>query len=85
MTAQEIEAKIRGYLKDEFVMDQVDYLKDTDALTLDSLAKAELVVFMADEFGVELDSGKSPEAMFATLGSIVQAALQARTKPPELA
>lgn len=83
MKAQEIEAKIRRYLKEEFVMDQVDYMKDTDALTLDSLAKAELVVFMADEFGVELDSGKSPDAMFATLGSIVDAALQARSTPAE--
>ncbi|MDZ4349305.1 MAG: acyl carrier protein [Xanthomonadaceae bacterium] len=83
MTAQEIEAKIRRYLKEEFVMDQIDYMKDTDKLTLDSLAKAELVVFMADEFGVELDSGKSPDEMFATLGSIVDAALQARSMPAE--
>lgn len=80
MTPQEIESKIRTYLKDEFVMDQIDYLKTDDNLTLDSLAKAELTVYLADEFGVELAADQDPDRMFGTLGAIVETALGAQGK-----
>ncbi len=80
MTAQEIESKIRGFLKEEFMMEQIEYSTLDDKLSLDSLAQAELRVFLGDEFGIAAELDTASDETFSTLGNMVRLVLEAGTE-----
>ncbi|GEM_PF-5643309 len=68
-----VEEKVREFLMTEFMMPQVEYLSLKDELALDSLAQAELRLFLSDEFGVEMSQGgKQKVASFSCLSDIIE-------------
>jgi acyl carrier protein len=75
-----LEEKIREFLKNEFVMDHIDFLSVNDELLLDSLAQTELRIFLEDEFNIPTDLSAMSAGSSATLGAIIQYIVSEKSK-----
>jgi acyl carrier protein len=74
-SADEIAARIRGYLKNEILLDQsADVSDSTPLLTglVDSTGLMELVAFIEDEFDVTLDYADVDAVNFRTTADIAR-------------
>ncbi len=77
MDAAHVIAKTRTYITENFLYMRPDLELAEDDLLLekriiDSMGMVELVAFIEDEFGIDLDDGEITEANFATLGAIAR-------------
>lgn len=79
MNSNEIESKIRNFIKNELMVEQVEFATLDDQIDLDSLAETELRVFLSDEFGIDTDLSKVSPGSLASLGKIVVLVSQERT------
>jgi len=68
-----VAARIRTYLSDEVILDSTAHLEDQTPLLsglLDSLSLMDLVSFIEDEFGVELEQSDIEPKHFGTVRDI---------------
>ncbi|BCQ58225.1 acyl carrier protein [Burkholderia gladioli] len=67
---QQIETKVRTFMVDDMVKEEVRNVAPMDQLDLDSLDQTELRIFLEEEYGVSFDEGGviSP---FASIHDIV--------------
>jgi acyl carrier protein len=77
MDAAHVVARTRTYIAENFLYMRPDLELAEDDLLLekrivDSMGMVELVAFLEDEFGIDLDDGEITESNFATLGAIAR-------------
>ena len=77
MDAAHVVARTRAYIAENFLYMRPDLELAEDDLLLekrivDSMGMVELVAFLEDEFGIDLDDGEITEGNFATLGAIAR-------------
>ncbi len=65
-----VETKIREFLKNEFAMSTMDYFGESDELNLDSLVQVELRLFLSKEFNVKTDLSSMPIELTQSLANI---------------
>jgi acyl carrier protein len=65
-----VETKIREFLKNEFAMSTMDYFGESDELNLDSLVQVELRLFLSREFNVKTDLSSMPIELTQSLANI---------------
>ena len=77
MDAAHVVTRTRAYIAENFLYMRPDLELAEDDLLLekrivDSMGMVELVAFLEDEFGIDLDDGEITEGNFATLGAIAR-------------
>ena len=77
MTQHEIIARVREYVVENFLYMRQGYeFSDTDSLLghgiIDSMGVVELIFFVQDQFGVEVEEGEITEEHFGTLLAIAE-------------
>ena len=77
MTEQEITARVREYVTENFLYMRQGYeFSDTDSLSgngiLDFTGVLELVAFVSEEFGISVDEGELTEENLGTLAAIAR-------------
>ena len=75
MNAVDVLTKTRTYITENFLYMRPDLeLADDDLLLekriVDSMGMVELVTFLEDEFGIDMEDGEITEGNFATLAAI---------------
>jgi len=69
MDNNQIEQKVRNFLLDEMMKDEVKNISNDDILMLDSIEQVEMRVFLEEEFSIVLDNQTEP---FTTITQIIQ-------------
>lgn len=75
MTRQEITGRVRKYVVENFLYTRPDYaFADSDSLfahgIIDSLGAAELIVFIQDQFGIDIGDDEVTEENLGSLAGI---------------
>ena len=83
MNAVDVLTKTRAYITENFLYMRPDLeLADDDLLLekriVDSMGMVELVTFLEDEFGIDMEDGEITEGNFATLAAISRFVMEKR-------
>ncbi|HEY7233926.1 MAG TPA: acyl carrier protein [Gemmatimonadaceae bacterium] len=85
MTEHEISARVREYVAENFLYMRQGYeFSDADSLLghgiIDSMGVIELVTFVQDEFGVDVENCEITDENFGTLDAIARFVYEKRPK-----
>ena len=77
MTLEQISARVREYVTENFLYMRQDYeFSDTDSLLghgiIDSMGVTELIVFVEDEFGVDVGDDEITEENLGTVAAVAR-------------
>ena len=73
MSANEIEAKLITYIQDELASKKVDLDRETNLQdVIDSTAVMELVVFIEDNFGFQVDLDDIEPSQFGSVAKLAE-------------
>lgn len=85
MTHLEITGRVREYVAENFLYMRRDFeLSDTDSLLangiIDSMGVIELVAFVQEQFGVDVNSAEITEENFGTVEAVARFVIGKRTE-----